>query len=275
MKEGTLSTYETLLVERAGLVAWLILNRPEVGNSMNAMMFAELERAWIELDADPDVRVIVLTGRGKSFSTGLDIASLAREPESLRSMRRQMRTYDLHFTARQQNVTKPVIVAVNGTCAGGGLQFVTDSDIAVCSSNATFFDPHVSVGQTVGYSAFALARMIPFGSAMRLALSGRHERMTAARALELGLVTEVVDTPEELRTVTQAVAEKIAKNSPAALARSKRAMWRTLQMGLDDACRVATEDIVALWDHPDQAEGPAAFTERREARWSPPVANEW
>lgn len=268
-------SYDTLFIERAGPVAWLSFNRPDAGNSMNARMFDELAEAWPELDCDQDVRVIVVTGVGKTFSTGLDVTSLASAPETLRAVRKQMREYALRFSPRHQHVTKPVIAAVNGTCAGGGLQFVTDSDFSLCSSNATFFDPHVSVGQTAGYSGFALAKLIPFGAAMRVVLSGRHERLSAQRALELGLVTEVVDPPEQLRAVTQALAERIARNSPAALARSKRAMWRTLQMGLDDACRAATEDIVALWDHPDQAEGPAAFVERREPRWQPPTVNEW
>ena len=86
-------SYETLLIERMGPVAWLIFNRPDAGNSMNAQMFDDLAQAWPELDADPDVRVIVVTGVGKSFSTGLDVASLARAPESLRAMRKQMRDY--------------------------------------------------------------------------------------------------------------------------------------------------------------------------------------
>jgi enoyl-CoA hydratase/carnithine racemase len=264
-------SYETLLVEHDGPVGWLIFNRPDVGNAMNAAMFDELARAWIDLDQNPDVRVVVVTGKGKAFNTGLDIASLAREPESLRKVRREMRDYDMHFTARHQQVAKPVIAAVNGVCAGGGLQFVTDSDIAVCSSNASFLDPHVSVGQTVGYSAFTLARTIPFSTAMRLALTGRHERISAARALEVGLVGQVVDPPEDLREKAQALAETIARNSPTALALSKQALWRTLQMGLDDACRAGSLDIAAMWDHPDQAEGPAAFAQKREAQWQPPA----
>lgn len=263
---------ETLLVERAGPVAWLVFNRAESGNSMNAAMFSELAEAWLDLDRDSDVRVIIITGNGKSFNTGLDVAALAQEPESLRAIRKQMREYDMHFTARHQGVSKPVIAAVNGACAGGGLQFVTDSDLAICSSNATFFDPHVSVGQTVGYSALTLAKTIPFGSAMRLALTGTYERIAADRALELGIVTQVIDPPEALRAAAEALASSIAKNSPAALAHSKRAMWRTLQVGLDDACIAASQDIVAMWNHPDQAEGPASFIERREARWQPPTA---
>jgi len=262
-------TYETLLVEHEQAVTWLTFNRPDIGNAMNATMFAELAEAWVALDHSPETRVIVLTGAGKAFNTGLDVKSLARDPESLRAIRKQMRDYDMHFTARHQHVAKPVIAAVNGTCAGGGLQFVTDSDFAVAASNARFLDPHVSVGQTVGYSAVALARTIPFGDAMRLALGGSHERMSAARALEVGLVTEVVDPPERLREVVQELAERIARNSPAALACSKRAMWRSLQLGLDDACRAASADIVEMWSHPDQAEGPTAFAEKRPAHWAP------
>jgi enoyl-CoA hydratase/carnithine racemase len=121
----------------------------------------------------------------------------------------------------------------------------------------------------VGYSAITLARTIPFGDAMRLALGGSHERMSAGRALEVGLVTEVVDPPERLREVVQEIAERIARNSPAALACSKRAMWRSLQLGLDEACRAASADIVEMWSHPDQEEGPAAFAEKRPAKWAP------
>jgi enoyl-CoA hydratase len=267
-------TYETLIVEHHGAVGWLIFNRPDVGNSMNSAMFEELARAWIALDDDASVQVIVITGEGRTFNTGLDIVSLSREPESLRAIRRQMASYDMHFTARHQQVAKPVICAVNGVCAGGGLQFVTDSDFAICSSNATFLDPHVSVGQTVGYSAYALAHTIPFGTAMRLALIGRHERMSAERAMAVGLVTDVVDPPEDLRSSVQQVAELVARNSPGALAHSKRAMWRSLQMGLDDACRAASEDITAMWKHPDQAEGPAAFAQKREPQWVPPLAQD-
>jgi enoyl-CoA hydratase len=267
-------TYETLITERQGPVGWLVFNRPEVGNAMNATMFDELAQVWLEMDHDPAVRVIAVTGEGDAFNTGLDVQAFIREPERLRTIREQVHAYDMHFTARHQQVVKPVLAAVNGICAGGGLQFVTDSDIAICSSNARFLDPNVSLGQTVAYSAFTLARTIAFGVAMRLALTGRHEHMSAARALEIGMVTEIVDPPEKLREAAQEAGELIARNSPAALVHSKRAMWRALQMGLDDACRAGSEDIGAMWDHPDQVEGPAAFAEKREPKWRPPEAGQ-
>jgi len=102
---------------------------------------------------------------------------------------------------------------------------------------------------------------------MRMAFVGRHERMPAQRAYELGMVSEVVDPPERLRDAAQALAETIARNSPAAMAATKRALWRALELGLTDACRAGAGDLVSLWGHPDQAEGPRAFAEKRAPRW--------
>jgi enoyl-CoA hydratase len=93
------SEYETLIVERRGPVAWLEFNRPEVGNAMNAVMFSELERAWLELDDDPDVRVIVNTGAGSVFQTGLDVVELSRDPEALREQSRRTKRAELRLTA--------------------------------------------------------------------------------------------------------------------------------------------------------------------------------
>src|SRR3954462_7416012 len=117
-------TYETLVVERHGHVGWLGFDRPDAGNAMNAQMMEELERAWRELDDDPDVRVIVNTGNGDAFQTGLDVAQLSRDPEALREQSRRTKRFELRFTAWHNQVWKPVIAAVNGVCAGGGLQFV-------------------------------------------------------------------------------------------------------------------------------------------------------
>ena len=103
---------------------------------------------------------------------------------------------------------------------------------------------------------------------MRMALVGARERMTAARAYQLGMISEVVDPPERLREAAQDLAEKIARNSPAAMAVSKRALWGALEMGLTDACKAGARDLVSMWGHPDQAEGPQAFAEKRDARWS-------
>ena len=221
--------YQTLLVERDGPVGWLVFNRPAAANAMDATMMHELEGAWLELDRDPVVRVIVNSGAGDVFQTGLDVAQLSRDPEALREQSRRTKRFELRLTAWHNNVGKPVIAAVNGVCAGGGLHFVADADIVIASATATFLDPHVSVGQASVYETIALAKKSPMESILRMAFTGRHERISAKRAYELGIVGQVVDRPEQLRAEAQALGEKIALNDPDALASVKRALWNALE----------------------------------------------
>jgi len=264
-----LSSYSTLLVERNGPVGWLIFNRPAAGNSMDAVMLDELEEAWRELNGDPAVRVIVNTGEGDAFQTGLDIVELSRDPDALRKQSGRTRRAELRLTGWHNDVWKPVITAVNGICAGGGLHFVADADIVMASSSASFLDTHVSVGQVAAFELIGLARRMPFEAVLRMALVGRHERMSADRALALGMISQVVDPPERLREEAQALAEKIARNSPAAMAATKRALWGALERGLTDACKAGAAELVSMWGHPDQTEGPLAFAEKREPEWAP------
>lgn len=262
-----ITLYESLIVERRGHVGWLIFNRPDAGNAMDATMLADLERAWAELDADPAVRVIVNTGAGSVFQTGLDVVQLARDSDALREQSRRTKSADLRLSAWQCGVRKPVIAAVNGVCAGGGLHFVADADIVIAASDATFLDPHVSIGQVTAYETIALSRKSPKEAVLRMALTGRHERLGAARAYQLGIISQVVDPPDELAAAAQELAERIAQNSPAAMAASKRALWRALELGLTDACRAGAGDLISVWGHPDQTEGPLAFTQGREPQW--------
>jgi enoyl-CoA hydratase len=95
--------------------------------------------------------------------------------------------------------------------------------------------------------------------------------MSADRAYELGMISEIVDPPERLRERAQELGETIAKNSPAAMAATKRALWGALELGLTDACRAGAAELVSMWGHPDQSEGPAAFAEKRAAEWAPPA----
>jgi len=263
-----MGTYETLKVERQGRVGWLILNRPEALNAMNNQMRDELADAWLELDRDPSVRAIVQTGEGRAFQTGADLREIATDGQGFERYHDSTINFDLHFTSWHQNVSKPVIAAVNGVCAGGGLHFVADADIVIAASDATFFDPHVSVGQVTAIEVIGLAKKMPFEAVMRMALVGAHERMTAARAYELGMVSQVVDPPEKLREAAQELAEKVARNSPAAMAATKKALWAALELGLTDACRVGAQHLVGVWGHPDQTEGPLAFVEKREPNWT-------
>ena len=263
-----MAAYEHLIVERHGPVGWLINNRPDQLNAMNAKMRDEFADAWHELDEDKDVRVIVHTGNGRAFQTGVDVNEIASDGVGMDRYRESVEAWDLHFTAWQNQVWKPVITAVNGLCAGGAFHWVAEADIVICASDAQFFDPHVSVGQVVSIEAIALLRKMPVEAVMRMCLVGRHERMGAQRAYELGMVSEVVDPPEKLRERAQQLAETIAQNSPAAMAATKRALWGALELGLTDACKAGAKELVSMWGHPDQTEGPLAFAEKRDANWA-------
>jgi len=142
-------TYEHLVVERHGPVGWLLNNRPEQLNAMNSAMRDEFADAWLELDADPAVKVIVHTGEGRAFQTGVDVTEIATDGQGMQRYRQSVADWDLHFTAWHQEVWKPVITAVNGICAGGAFHWVADADIVIASSDATFLDdaerrPHLA-----------------------------------------------------------------------------------------------------------------------------------
>ena len=132
------------------------------------------------------------------------------------------------MTAWHCGVTKPVIAAVNGVCAGGGLHFVADADIVIAAEQATFLDPHVSVGQVSAFETIGLAKKAPMESILRMALLGRHERMSAERARQLGIVSEVVDR-DRLRDRAQELGEAIATHDPDHLAAIKTALWGALE----------------------------------------------
>lgn len=220
---------EHLEIRRDGVLGWLVFNRPRASNAMNAAMMAALPEAWRELDADNSVRVIIVTGSGRAFQTGLDVVQLARDPELLRDMSRRTKRADLKLTGWHCGVTKPIVTAVNGVCAGGGLHFVVDSDVVIASSNATFLDPHVGVGQASAFEAIGLARRAAFGPVARMALVGAHERIDAQRAHQLGWISEIVDPPERLAEVAADVARRIAHSADVAtLAAIKKQLWASM-----------------------------------------------
>jgi enoyl-CoA hydratase/carnithine racemase len=249
-----------LLTERRDHVLLATLNRPRQRNALDASLLASLRRLWSDREALRDVRCIVLTGAAPGFCSGADMSLLASArdvPDTARE--------ELSFLPGLQ-VDAPVIVAVNGVCAGGGLHFVADADIALASDDASFLDPHVSVGQV---SALEPLSLLPRSrnAVVRMALIGRAERIDAAQALSAGLVSEVVSA-DGLRDRALELAELIAANSPAAVAATRRQL-RQLE---DDLLERALEDgwaaIRAHWSHPDAHEGPRAFIEKRRPRWA-------
>jgi enoyl-CoA hydratase/carnithine racemase len=261
--------FETIHVEREERVATLTLSRPERHNAFNLAMARELERAWGELERDPEVVCVVVTGAGeRAFCTGMDVADVASgdAAETADLPRRDAPWSKL--TAVQNRVWKPVITAVNGMCCGGGLHFVADSDLVLAAEHATFFDTHVKVGLVAGLEPVGLARRIPLEQVLRMAFLGGSERMDAAQALACGLVGEVLPAAQLLPRARE-LAAKIAQHSPTALARTKRAVWESLDRGLEEGLDHAWAIVQDHNVHPDLAEGSRAFVEKRAARWKP------
>jgi E-phenylitaconyl-CoA hydratase len=267
MASGT--NFETLLYDVEDGVATIVLNRPEKYNAFNALMAEELQRAWATVQSSPDVVCAIITGAGdRSFCTGMDVADVA-SGSSLGSgtLSREEAPWN-HLTAVQNRCWKPVITAVNGMVNGGGLHFIADSDLIVCAEHATFFDTHVKVGLIAGLEPVGLVRRIPLEAVLRMSLLGGAERMTAAQALAIGLVGEVV-AKEQVMPRARELAAMISQHSPTALARTKQTIWESLDHGLDDAVANTWEAINEHTAHDDLKEGAQAFVEKRKPRWAP------
>jgi enoyl-CoA hydratase/carnithine racemase len=260
--------YRSLSYELRDGVAVLTLDREARLNALDSHMNRELPHAWRRFAEDPDARVAIVTGRGaKAFCVGGDLTDMPQdEADPAFGTVEQIR-----WASLQNRVWKPVICAVNGMVSGGGLHFVAEADIVLAASHATFFDSHVAVGLVSALEPITLARRIPLGSVMRLALLGGSERLDAAEALRIGMVDEVVPADRLLERAF-ALADKIKRHSPAALAHTKKAIWDSLDRGLHDAYRAGWRHIMAHITHPDVAEGGRAFLERRAPVWQPAIA---
>jgi enoyl-CoA hydratase/carnithine racemase len=261
--------FETLLYEKGDRVATLTLNRPERHNAFNVAMARELKTAWDAIKQDPEVVVVILTGAGQqAFCTGMDVADVADGSARRTGSIERADAPWFQLTAIQNRCWKPVVTAVNGMVCGGGLHFVADADLILCSETATFFDTHVKVGLVAGLEPVGLARRMPLEAVLRLAFLGGSERMDARRAYECGLVGEVL-APAALLPRARELAARIAEHSPTALARSKRAIWESLDVGLDEALSRTWEIIRQHTGHPDLDEGTRAWVEKRKPRWAP------
>ena len=257
-----MTDYETILVERSGAIATIKLNRPEALNAVNRRILEELPHVWSALDDDSSVRVIIVTGVGeRAFCAGLDLK------ESTASDTPTTAVGAMRITARQNAVWKPVITAVNGVCAGGGLHFVADSDLVISAQHATFVDTHTSIGYVTGGAAITLSRRLPLETVLRLVLLGRDFSMDAIEAHRVGLVGEIVPLADLAHQAAQR-ASSIAGNSPQAISLSLQAIWGALETARSEAIARAEQLAREHAIHPDHAEGPRAFLERRPPRWT-------
>ncbi len=261
--------FETLSYEVDAGVALITLNRPEQRNAVNSVASRELPALWQHFEQDDSAVVAIITGAGeKAFCTGADLVDLPETDGDDSGDGKNSTLRSIRWTSLQNQVWKPVICAVNGMVVGGGLHFIADSDIVIAADNATFFDTHVKVGLVSGLEPVGLCRRMPMEAVLRMALVGGDERMSVQRAYELGMVGEVVPAAELLSTA-RALADKIKKHSPAALARTKKAIWQSQEMGLHQGLENAWELIMEQNSHPDIGEGVAAFVERRSPVWQP------
>jgi enoyl-CoA hydratase/carnithine racemase len=247
-------------------IAWITLDRPARGNALTPAMQPILRAIWSEVRDDAAIRVAIVTGAGeRHFCTGFDVGS--EDADETVFANRPLA--DAVFWSPQHNrVWKPVVCAVNGLCVGGGLHFVVDADIVIASESAAFMDTHVNVGMVGALENVGLAKRLPLGAALRMTLLGRHYRMPARRAYELGLVDELV-APGDLLQTAEAMARAMLENSPQAMALSKQAVWGALERGYRDALEHAWALLRLHWSHPDFAEGTRAFAEKRPPRWDP------
>ena len=256
---------KTLKYQVKDNVALITLFRPEQYNAVNSVMSQELPKVWNLFDNDPEAIVAIITGQGeKSFCTGADLTDLP----TMDNEQGKATLGSIKWTSLQNDIWKPVICAVNGMTCGGGLHFVADSDIILCSSNSTFFDTHVKVGLVAGLEPVGLSRRVPIESILRMALVGGNERMNADKALSIGLVGEVVDQGSLLDRAFE-IAGMIKGNSPSALEKTKKAIWNSKEVGMSEALEYAWGLISEQNIHPDFEEGSKAFIEKRNPNWVP------
>ena len=255
--------------EKRDQVARIILDRPERGNALTPGMHAIFRAIWNDVQADPEVRVAIIGATGeKHFCTGFDVGE-AESDEAESVFNNQPLAEAVHWSPHQNQVWKPVICVVGGLCVGGGLHFVVDADIVIAARQAAFMDTHVNVGMVGALENVGLARRLPLGSALRMTSMGRHYRMPAERAYQLGLVDELADDPEQAMALAEGMAEQMRENSPQAMALSKQAVWGGLERGYSEALENAWALLRLHWGHPDFLEGPRAFGEGRAPRWNP------
>ncbi|HTX59516.1 MAG TPA: enoyl-CoA hydratase-related protein [Verrucomicrobiae bacterium] len=256
--------FEHLVVENDGAVGIVTLNRPEVLNALNSRLLAELSLALLELDRNPEVRAVVLTGAGeKAFAAGADIGELNALPSALAGS--EQARMGQSITRQMERMRTPVIVAINGFALGGGCEIAMGGDIRICSENARFGQPEVNLGLIPGYGGSQrTTRLLGRGMAMYLCLTG--EMIDAREALRIGLVQKVVPL-SELLTEAKRIGNVIAAKAPLAVAACKRAIDRGAHLCLEDALEVEALEFGALVDTEDIAEGTAAFLEKRKPVW--------
>jgi enoyl-CoA hydratase len=253
------TTYQFLTLDTADRIATITVNRPDKMNALNDATMIELRRAVDQARDDASVAGIIVTGAGRAFVAGADIAELrAKSPrEALELARRGQETF-----LRIETAPKPVVAAVNGFALGGGCELAMACHVRVASEGARFGQPEVKLGVIPGYGGTQrLARLIGRGRALQLLMTG--EMIDAAEGYRIGLVNRVVPAGESVVDVARAVLRSMLVNAPLALAECIAVVNRGVEMPLDESLALEADAFGRLTGSDDAREGTSAFLEKR------------
>lgn len=259
---------ESLLIENDGFVRTLRLNRPDVLNSFNNDLLAAFGKAVRDADREKSVRCIVITGAGRGFSAGQDLADVADRYKCDTPIELGSHLRDRYHPAfsKIHSMEKPVIAAVNGVAAGAGCSLALACDIRIAAESATFIEAFVHVGLVPDTgSTFFLPRLIGASRALEMAITGR--KVKADEALQIGLVNKVVPDAE-LPAEAMKLAQQLANLPPRAIGLTKRAMNRAWTAELDDQLEYEAMMQTTAGQTRDHREGVAAFLEKRKPNFT-------
>ena len=249
-------------VAKEGAVATVSINRPDALNALNDEVLAELEKTITELDADREVLVVVVTGEGKAFVAGADIAAMAEMDGAQAKAFAENGQRVFGALERAHFIT---VAAVNGFALGGGMELALACDMRFASTKAKMGQPEVGLGVTPGFGGTQrLPKLVGPGKAMYLLTTG--EQIDGARALELGLVNAVFE-PEELLPKVMELAEAVAKKGPTSLAMVKKAAHDGLTLTVEEGCKLEAELFGKCFEGGEGNEGMKAFLEKRAPKW--------
>ena len=254
--------YETLLLEQKDGVAHITLNRPDAANAVNLQMGKDLMHVAIAIDEDPSVRAVVLGASGKMFCAGGDLASFAKEGDKMGALIKELTTYLHAAISRFARMRAPVIAAVNGTAAGAGFSMVCATDLAIVADTAKFTMAYTGVGLSPdGSSSYYLPRLIGPRRTLELMITNR--RLTAAEALEWGLVNQVVPADEVTDTALK-LAAQLAAGPTESFNTVKKLVLASATESLESQMELETRGIAASTHTADAKEGIQAFFDKRK-----------
>lgn len=253
--------YKILKVNVADGIAVVTISRPEALNALNTRFFQEMDSLISEMSPRKDVKVLVITGEGKAFVAGADIAEMVQKTQD---EAREFSKQGQKIFRKLELLPQPVIAAINGFALGGGCELALACDIRIASSKAKFGQPEVNLGVIPGYAATQrLPRLIGLGNALFLLISG--EMIGADEALRMGLVQRVFE-PEQLLLSALELAKTIAAKGPRAVQLVKKVARQGALMDFESGCALESETFGSLFEG-EAAEGMRAFLEKRAPRW--------